>query len=41
MIKISTTKNFGHVCTLWAVAHETPGLKMCPTPALNLTALMY
>ncbi len=34
MIKILTSRNTGHAHTLWAAAHETPRLKMCPTPAL-------
>ncbi len=39
MIKILTSRNTGHACTLWAAAHETPGLKMCPTLALLVRML--
>ncbi len=35
MIKILTSRNTGLARTLWAAAHETPELKMCPTPALD------
>ncbi len=35
-VKILTSKKFG-TCALWAAAHEAPGLKMCPAPALAFT----